>query len=698
MKNRFLLFIFFICIGLIPQQSWTQETEPLPDSLPVMDTEPAVNEQEPAPVATSFLFDSTNFAVTLPEVMLEGVKGEFTVSWKGDDIETVEGLEQKIKIGDSTRTLLFSEGKATATYPFRSTDKLTVANGDDIIYETPVKTLPLWLSIIPPLIAIVLALVFKEVITSLLVGIFSGAAIIHIYISGVMGIGKGLLAVLDTYLLSALADSSHLSVILFSMLIGALVGVISRNGGMQGVVNGVAKYANNAKSGQLATWFLGVAIFFDDYANTLIVGNTMRPVTDRLRISREKLSYLVDSTAAPVAAIAFVTTWIGAELGYIKDGIDKVAVSGGFDMPDPYSIFVSSLQYSFYPIFTLAFMLMLIFLNRDFGPMWKAEMRARKTGQVSQPRKREAVDREKSQELDDLEPVKGATPRAFNAIIPIAVMIIGTVIGLVYTGLSSIKGGDLEAATQFQALGLGQKMSAILGSADSYAALLWSSLSALVVAIGLTLVQRIMKLEECMESVTSGFKTMMGAMIILVCAWALAKVTDDLHTSDFLINIMGGGMAPFLIPVITFVLAGLVSFSTGSSWSTMAILYPLLIPVALQVGDGALTPEQAEVVLPILYNTVACVLAGSVLGDHCSPISDTTILSSLATSTNHIDHVRTQLPYALTVGTVSVVIGTLPGALGVPFWISVPVGLGTLFLIVRFLGKKVEVNAIASES
>ena len=421
----------------------------------------------------------------------------------------------------------------------------------------------------------------------------------------------------------------------------------------------------------------------------------MRPVTDRLRISREKLSYLVDSTAAPIAAIAFVTTWIGAELGYIKDGIGKVAVDG-FDMPDPYSIFVSSLQYSFYPIFTLAFMLMLILRNRDFGPMWAAEMRARKTGQVSAPKKRDAIDKEKSQELDDLEPVRGATPRAFNAIIPIVVMIAGTVIGLMFTGLRSIK-GDPSAFAEFELLPGSQKLSAILGSADSYASLLWASLSALVVAIVLTMSQRIMKLEECMESVTNGFKTMMGAMIILVCAWALAHVTDDLHTSDFLIQVLGSGMAPFLIPVITFVLAGLVSFSTGSSWSTMAILYPLLIPVAFQVGEGALTPEQAEAVLPIVYNTVACVLAGSVLGDHCSPISDTTILSSLATSTNHIDHVRTQLPYALTVGTVSVLIGTLPGGLGIPFWVTVPVGLVVLFLIVQFLGKEVKVEAAATQ-
>ena len=264
MKNRLLLFLFGILILALPNLASTQ----LDSGFVVADTaaletitEPAINEDQPSPVAQSFLFNSINFAVTLPEVMIESVEGEVTVAFTGKDPEIVEGFTQEITIGDSIRTLAFENGVATFNYPFHSTENLTIAAGDDVIYASPIKTLPLWLSILPPLIAIALALIFREVITSLLVGIFSGAAIIHVYISGWLGVGKGLLAVLDTYLLNALADTDHLSVVLFSMLIGALVAVISRNGGMQGVVNGVAKYANNAKSGQLATWFLGVAIF-----------------------------------------------------------------------------------------------------------------------------------------------------------------------------------------------------------------------------------------------------------------------------------------------------------------------------------------------------------------------------------------------------------------------------------------------------
>jgi Na+/H+ antiporter NhaC len=360
--------------------------------------------------------------------------------------------------------------------------------------------------------------------------------------------------------------------------------------------------------------------------------------------------------------------------------VPELKIPDGFEMPSAYGIFMGSLQYSFYPILTLAFMLILILRNRDFGPMYKAEVRARTTGAVSAPSERKAIDREKEQELDDLEPVHGATPRWYNAFIPILVVIVGTVIGLLYTGYSAEVWSD-------ETLGFTRKLSLTIGGADSYSSLLWASMSGLATAIFLTIIQRIMNLSLVIESVVGGFKTMLHAMLILILAWALAKVTKDLHTADFITNLLSSGVSPYFIPAITFLLAGVVSFSTGSSWGTMAILYPLLIPAVWSVSlDTGLTPEIA---LPLLYNTVACVLAGSVLGDHCSPISDTTILSSLATSTNHIDHVRTQLPYALTVGVICVLAGTIPGAYGIPFWVTFPVGIGLLYGIVQVFGKVV---------
>lgn len=649
-----------------------------------------VEEAEPIP------FNVDGYVVEAPDFAISGVEEEILIKYTGE----VKSYKEATLIGsiNGQRALLeFEDGEATLVHDFGVSEelKLKFTHSEHIgefTWEKQVPAIPLWLSIIPPLLAIVMALFFREVITALFTGIFVGGAVIHVYMSGVMGIPKGLLSVIDTYLLGAIADTDHVSVILFSMLIGAIVAVISRNGGMKGVVDRVARLAKNAKTGQFATWFLGVAIFFDDYANTLVVGNTMRPVTDRLRISREKLAYLVDSTAAPISAIAFITTWIGAELGYIEGGLDKITAEYGAipGDPSPYGVFLSSLEYSFYPLLTLLFMLFLIYKKRDFGPMHKAEVRARQTGQVAKPVVSEGLDREKAQELDDLEPVRGARPNPWNAIIPIAVVIFGTVVGLWYTGTQSLWGSfdaDPEAGLAFEQLNFGGRLSLIIGAADSYSALLWSSLLGLGTALLLTLTQRIMKLDTAIETVLGGFKTMMHAMIILILAWALANVTEHLHTAEFITQLLGGAVPLFLIPVITFVLAALVSFSTGSSWGTMAILYPLIIPACWSVGVTEGFP--AEEILPILYNTVACVLAGSVLGDHCSPISDTTILSSLASSCNHIDHVRTQLPYALTVGVVGTLIGTLPAAIGVPFWITFPIALATLYGIVHFLGKPV---------
>lgn len=563
-----------------------------------------------------------------------------------------------------------------------SDDNLTISSGNHA-WRQAIHPIPLWLSILPPLIAILIALIFREVLSALLLGIFSGTAIIGAYTGGLAGIGSGLLAVLDTYIINALNNWDHLAVILFSMTIGAVVAVISKNGGMQGVVNIVSRFATTARSGQLATWLLGVAIFFDDYANTLVVGNTMRAVTDRLRISREKLAYLVDSTAAPIAAIALVTTWIGFELGQIDEALAKINAHGTGIEQGVYSVFLGSLQYAFYPVFTLVFMLLLVLRGRDFGPMHKAEMRARTTGQVSKGVGRQSPHNEsKDDDMDEFEPKAGIQPRAINAIIPILVIVLGTIAGLFYTGWG---------AQPLEGSGLWAQLTAIIGDSNSYISLLWSSSAGLAVAILLTVAQRGLSLAETMESALNGFKTMLPAVIILVLAWALASVTETMHTADFLTGVLEGNISPWVVPALTFVISALVAFSTGSSWSTMAILYPIMLPAAWNVSIAAgYDPAEA---LAIFLNVTSAVLAGSVLGDHCSPISDTTILSSLASSCNHIDHVRTQLPYALTVGAVALLIGTIPGALGINGWLLMPVGIAVLYAIVHFFGKPVPEQA-----
>lgn len=551
------------------------------------------------------------------------------------------------------------------------------------------RRIPLWLSILPPLIAIGLALVFKEVLIALFAGIWVGAFVAGgLRFEGFVGVIKALLEAVEHYLLKALNDGGHLSVILFSLLIGGMVAIISRNGGMAGVVLRLTKYARTPKSAQLITWVLGVAIFFDDYANTLIVGNTMRSVTDKFRISREKLAYIVDSTAAPVASVAFITTWIGAELGYIGDGIRDVPALAGVT---PYAIFLESLKYSFYPILTLAFILMLVLSRRDFGPMLRAERRARSTGEV----KATQLDTAHVEETEDLSPFPGAPLRARNAIVPVLTVVVMTIVGLLDTGLSSVYGGleNAPASDGWGATwaamegGFFGKLGAVIGAADSYVALLWASISGVVVAIILTVGQRIMTIGQTMGSLTSGLKAMFGAVMILTLAWGLAITTEELHTADFLVDLLGNTLNPYFLPPIAFALAALISFSTGSSWSTMAILYPIAIPLTWFVAQQA--GWEAADAQGLLYNVISTVLAASVLGDHCSPISDTTILSSLASDCHHIDHVSTQLPYALTVGAVAITLGFVATLLGGGWLLCavlLAIGLAVLYGIVRWRG------------
>jgi Na+/H+ antiporter NhaC len=539
--------------------------------------------------------------------------------------------------------------------------------------EGGVREVPMWLSLLPPLLAIFLALLFREVLLALFAGIWVGAFVI--YGLSVTSFFTGFLAVADTFVVAALYDQDHISVILFSLLIGGMVAVISRNGGMAGVVNLLSRYARSARSSQLVTWVLGVAIFFDDYANTLIVGNTMRPVTDRYRISREKLAYIVDSTAAPVAAIAFVTTWIGAQLGYIQNAAATIGLEEG-----AYSLFLNSLEYAYYPILTLCFILLLIFTGRDYGSMHRAEVRARTTGTLQDhplPGREQEAGRE---EMDEFRPVDPERARAVNALLPVGVVVLGTIAGLLYTGFDPAVWQDPE-------LGFFRRLSVIIGASNSYLALVWASLSGAVLAILLTVGQRIMPLQDTMNTLISGFKTMMTAMLILTLAWALAAVTRDLYTAEYLTSLFSGNIPARYLPELTFTLAAVIAFSTGSSWGTMAILYPLMIPAAWYVSQAeGLTMAET---MPILYNVISVVLAGSVFGDHCSPISDTTILSSLASGCNHIDHVKTQLPYAITVALVSNVVCTNLTDWGLPWYLIYPIGITLLWGIIRVLGKPV---------
>ncbi|TNE81747.1 MAG: Na+/H+ antiporter NhaC family protein [Bacteroidetes bacterium] len=615
-----------------------------------------------------FLGLTLNNASAASSVVLEGIAvqgSEASISIHAES--TITGVNPQT---EALQSLIGFSGDTTL-----SLNQNQVADGqikleftDGSKSELNWNWMPGVLSIVPPLIAILLAILLKEVIVSLFIGILSGVFIAVFYAGKSMS--SAFFDTITGYIIPALNDEGHLSVIVFSLLIGGMVAIISKNGGMAGLVHYISRYAKTAKGGQLATWLLGILIFFDDYANTLVVGNTMRPVTDRLKISREKLAYLVDSTAAPIASIAFVTTWIGAQLDYIQEGIHSLPNLNA----SPYSVFMDSLAYAFYPFFTLFFMFLLIWKNKDFGPMWKIEQRTRKEG----------VQKFKvsgHNEAEELEPEEGVKQKSRNALIPVVTLIIATISGLLYTGWSA-------EVWQASDMGFFKKLSLIIGAADSYKALLWSSLLGVTISIILSVGQRIMTLHHSIQVMFKGFGFMLQAIVILTLAWTLSSLTEHLHTAGYLTSaLQAANASPFLLPAFTFILSALVSFSTGSSWSTMAILYPILLPASWLLCESQGMDSNA--ILPIFFNVVSCVLTGSVLGDHCSPISDTTILSSLASSCDHLSHVKTQMPYALTVGTVALLLGTIPAALGVPSWICFAAGGLAIYLIIRIFGREV---------
>jgi Na+/H+ antiporter NhaC len=520
----------------------------------------------------------------------------------------------------------------------------------------------LWYSILPPLVAIVFALTLKQVIPALFLGVWLGAwAILDFGLAGLWG---GLLDTFQIYVLKAFANPDHAAVVLFSMMIGGTIGIISRNGGMQGIVDNIVRWADSARRAMLATASMGLAIFFDDYANTLVVGNTMRPMTDSMGISRAKLAYIVDSTAAPVSCIALVTTWIGYEVGLIGDAIDRIP---GLDV-EAYLLLLSTIPYSFYPILAILFVFMVAYTGRDFGPMLDAERRARSSNADPDAHLAE-------QATDDrIDPVPGKPRRAINAVLPIVVLVGGVVAGLIVTGLQS---PDIPADPRIQD---------IIGNADSYKALMWGSLVAMLTAATLTMAQGIMNLEDVVNSWYQGARSMFYAMIILLLAWALGEVTEVLGTAHFLVEVLGDTLPAAALPAIIFVLAAATAFATGTSWGAMGILTPLAIPLTWAVLESQGIADAQH--MHILYSAIASVLAGSVWGDHCSPISDTTILSSMASGCDHIEHVRTQLPYAMTVGLTSILTGSIPVAMGMPWWLGLLIGAAVLVTLMIFIGRE----------
>ncbi len=598
---------------------------------------------------------AAELAVDAPEVLLTNVGFDIAV----EDLPPGSLIELQINgenVASETGSSLAATGLMVAE---TGTTKLEVLQNGQSVFQSEIPVIPAAVSILPPLIAILLAFILRSVIPALFAGLIVGAWAIN----GLTAYGAftGFFETITIYIVNTAVNPDHMAIIAFTLMIGGMVGVISRNGGMVGIVDRIMPFASSPRRGQGVIAILGIAVFFDDYANTMIVGNATRPMSDRLHISREKLAYLVDSTAAPVSTIAVITTWIGFQVGLIDSAIQGLE---GIDQT-PYMLFLNSIPYSFYPFLAIFFVFVIVYSKKDFGPMYKAEIRARHSGEVVC--KTSAVSTDKS---GDEFYHKDAIPcRAINAVLPIVTMVSTVVIGLFVSGE-------------------GDSITDIIGSANAYSVLIWASLLACFMAAALSLGQRLLTLNEAIDAWLAGARFMMTGLVLLVMAWAIADVADVLQTAPYLITVLGDSLSPYTLPAIVFLLAATTAFASGSSWGVMAILMPLVIPLCWAVlqANGVADAEHMH----ILYSCIAGVLTGAVWADHCSPISDTTVLSSLATGCDHMDHVRTQLPYAFIGGLAAVLICVLPAGYGLPWYMLLPSAAVALVVVHRFLGKPVD--------
>ena len=553
-----------------------------------------------------------------------------------------------------------------------------------------------WLSLLPPFIAIVLAITTRRVIVSLLLAVFVGVALLNVYDPGTgqwsfvalpmavwsmvvdhmwvefregkplnvfTSIGKLFQGDLPgaRSAVSALTDSDRIRVYYFTILFGALVGILYAAGGMRSLVLAMAKRVSSRCGGQVLVWLSGMIIFFDDYANTILIGTTMRDTADRLKFSREKLSYIVDSTSAPIAGVALISTWVATEIGYMSDGLNvattKVDING-------FELFIQSLPYRFYPLFALFLVAVVAVTGRDVGPMKESE--------------RQAFNRETSG-TDEDESNRHAYAPAWTAIISISATIF-------VIGFRLFRTGEVEDPTVTGLEYWGQ----YVGNADPYSALIWGGFAGCVVAFVTSVVFGKQSWRSLVSGAMAGVKNLGIALLILLLAWTLTRLTktEFLDTQGYLGNwIRDANIWPGLIPTMVFLLSGVVAFSTGTSWGTMGLLIPLSIPVSL-----AASPD-----LALLSATTGSVLAGAIFGDHCSPISDTTVLSSQASGCDHIAHVKTQMPYAVLAGAITILVGTIPAGLGLSPWISLVLGCGALIGIMLYFGEKPQAESVELE-
>ncbi len=509
-----------------------------------------------------------------------------------------------------------------------------------------VETLALWswdggATLVAPFVAIALALVTKRVVPSLAAAVVVGALV------AARGDPIAAAPLLARVVRGVVLDVDNLTVSLFCTIVAAAVGVMAASGGIRAMVALVEPLARGGRGAQTAGWLAGLVVFFDDYTNCLVVGNGLAPLCDRYGVSRAKLAYIADSTAAPVASLAVVSTWIGFELGVLDDALDSAGAVTLQALP----LFVAALPYRFYCLLTIVFGFVIAFSGRDFGPMWAEEAAA-------QPRRaaREAG---------------SAPPRsAWLAAAPVAALVGVTVGAMVVSGRAALSGET--AATPL----------AVFGAADAIQSLLAGSIAAWTIAAGLALAAGALRPRAVWDASWASGRAVGGALVVLYLAWSLGDLIQQSSAAEFLAHVLTGRLPVALLPAAVFVLACVTSFATGTSWFTMAALVPLVVPLAIAMGGDAM--------VPVVLASTAAVIDGAIFGDHASPISDTTILSAIGSGCDVLLHVRTQLPYALVIAAITLVLGTVPVGLGAPWFVVLPTAATTCVVWVLLFGRSVQ--------
>lgn len=509
------------------------------------------------------------------------------------------------------------------------------------------------LSLIPPLVAIILCITTRQLVLSLFIGAFAGALVL-------CG-GNPISAFVTTieHATACVADGWNAKILVFTLVLGGFIGLLGKSGGMQALVQRTIGYVSTRVRGQLAACILSILLFFDDYTSIILSGVVTRPLTDKLRVSREKLSYIVDSCGAGVAATAPVSNWTAYEVGVIGSVLATLGMT-----ESAYMVFLSSIPYRFYCVFSVAFVFFIVCQKRDFGKMYEAEKRAITTGQVSRPGSTPMAGLNE----EEFSAPEGTVLKASNFFVPLLTFFAVAFIGFFVTG------GGME---QFREGGL----AGIMGNADVIGMMIVAIIVSTLELGVMMKVQKIMNVSEINDTWINGMKSVFFTIVFIVLAWTVSSFCKSLGTANFVVGALVAAEFPaWILPTAVFCIAGLMAFATGSSWGTMALVLPLAMPAAVGLGAG-------------FSATLGAVLTGATLGDHISPISESVVMSSMSSACDHMDHVTTQWPYAITVCVISIICGFIPAGLGLPVWISLIAGLVAGWLVVRFVGKRTDEEA-----